>query len=161
MAIGVSGGNNPIDLSKLFNAGVAPKNPTEQVSSTETETPVDTASKAERLRAEILGDVFKTAGPNDVAKTAGASPIASSAIKFNETSGITATSVPEPSSGEAIGWPVRPFVTDGNTGVACGHRQLLLAAKMSQAAGLDKSDFQVAKANAELEKDNRLLASVG
>ena len=158
MAIGVSGGNNPIDLSKLFNAGVAPKNPTEQVSSTETETPVDTASKAKRLRAEILGDVFKTAGPNDVAKTAGASPIASSAIKFNETSGITEVSaLGEPSSVAAIGVPVRPFVTDGNPEVAFGNQQLLLAAKMSQAAGLDKSDFQVATANAELEGYNRLL----
>ena len=102
MAIGGPSGNNPFDLSKLFNAGVAPKNQTEQVSSTE-ETSVDNTSKSAgriaQLRAEALGDVFGTVGADAVAKTAGASPIASSAIKFNETSGITATSaLGEPSS---------------------------------------------------------------
>ena len=157
MAIGVSGGNNPIDLSNLFkNAGVAPRNQPQQVSSTETETPIDTASKAERLRAEILGDVFKTAGPNDVAKTAGASPI--NLTKLDKTPGITEVSaLGEPSSVAAIGVPVRPFVTDGNPEVAFGNRQLLLAAKMSQAAGISNDGFQVATANAELEGYNRLL----
>lgn len=161
MAIG--GPNNP--LANLFKnnstAGLAPKNQTEQVSSTETETPIDTASKAERLRAEILGDVFKTAGPNDVAKTAGASPIASSAIKFNETSGITATSAPEPSSVEAIdNLFSKENAAGGNPEIAFGNQQLLLAAKMSQTAGIS-GDFQVSEESANLKKDNELLALVG
>ena len=108
MAIG--GPNNPLANFLFKNnstAGLAPKNQTEQVSSTETETPVDTASKSAgriaQLRAEALGDVFGTVGADAVAKTAGANSIASSAIKFNGN--ITATSAPEPSSVEAIDGP--------------------------------------------------------
>jgi hypothetical protein len=160
------GGPNSNPLANLFKnnstAGLAPKNQTEQVSSTE-ETSVDNTSKSAgriaQLRAETLGDVFGTVGADAVAKTAGASPIASSAIKFNEN--ITATSVlGEPSSVTAIDGPVGAFATNGNPEIAFGNQQLLLAAKRSQAAGIS-GDFQVATANAELEKDHRLLASVG
>jgi hypothetical protein len=168
MAIGGPNGNNP--LANLFKnnatSGVAPKNQTEQVSSTE-ETSVDNTSKSAgriaQLRAETLGDVFGTVGADAVAKTAGASsPIASTAIKFNETSGITATSaLGEPSSVTAINNPVfGGIAASGNSETAFANQQLLLAANMSQAGGIS-GDFQVATANAELEKDHRLLASVG
>lgn len=161
MAIGGPSGNNPLaDLFKYNStAGVAQNNQTEKVPSTE-ETSVDNTSKSAgriaQLRAEALGDVFKTAGPNDVAKTAGASPI--NLTKLDKTPGITEVSaLGEPSSVAAIGVPVRPFVTDGNPEVAFGNQQLLLAAKMSQAAGISNDGFQVATANAELEGYNRLL----
>ncbi|MFZ4084161.1 MAG: hypothetical protein ACOYK1_01285 [Vampirovibrionia bacterium] len=166
MAIG--GPNNP--LANLFiknnaTAGLAPKNQTEQVSSTE-ETSVDNTSKSAgriaQLRAETLGDVFGTVGADAVAKTAGASSVASSAIKLDNTSGITATSaLGEPSSVTAINNPVfGEIAASGNSETAFANQQLLLAAKMSQAGGIS-GDFQVSTANAELEKDNRLLASVG
>lgn len=162
MAIGGPNGNNP--LANLFKnnatAGLAPKNQTEQVSSTETETPSDTASKANRLRAEILGDVFGTVGADAVAKTAGASPIASTAIKFNEN--ITATSaLGEPSSVTAIDGPVfGEIAASGNSETAFANQQLLLTAKMSQAGGIS-GDFQVSEESANLKKDNELLALVG
>jgi hypothetical protein len=166
MAIGGPNGNNP--LANLFKnnatSGVAPKNQTEQVSSTGTDTSSDTAKSAERiaeLRAKATDGFSGTVDFNTLARTAGASPIASSATKFNETSGITATSaLGEPSSVTAIDGPVGAFATNGNPEIAFGNQQLLLAAKMSQAGGIS-GDFQVATANAELEKDHRLLASVG
>jgi hypothetical protein len=166
MAIGVSGGNNPIDFSNLFkNAGVAPKNQPEQVSSTGTETRVDdTASKAERLRAEILGaDVFGTAGPNTVAKTAGASPI--NLTKLDKTPGITEVSaLGGPSSVTAIDGPVfGGIAASGNFQIASENNSLWRAARLSQAAGLDDGGgFKgfTATANAELEGDNRLLLAL-
>lgn len=168
MAIGGPNGNNP--LANLFKnsatAGLAPKNQPQQVSSTETETPIDTASKSAgriaQLRAETLGDVFGTVGADAVAKTAGANSVAFSTINFNKTSGITATSaLGEPSSVTAIDGPVfGEIAAGGNPQIAFGNQQLLLAAKMSQANGLS-GDFQVANANATTEKDNGLLALVG
>jgi hypothetical protein len=166
MAIGGPNGNNP--LANLFKnnatSGVAPKNQTEQVSSTGTDTSSDTAKSAGRiaqLRAETLGDVFGTVGADAVAKTAGASPIASSAIKFNEN--ITATSaLGEPSSVTAIDGPVfGEIAASGNSETAFANQQLFRLAQLNQTDGLDKSDFQVAKANATTEKDNGLLALVG
>jgi hypothetical protein len=166
MAIGGPSDKNP--LANLFKnnstAGLAPKNQTEQVSSTETETPIDTASKSAgriaQLRAEALGDVFGTVGADAVAKTAGASPIASSAIKFNEN--ITATSaLGEPSSVTAIDGPVfGEIAASGNSETAFANQQLLLAAKMSQVGGIS-GDFQVSEESANLKKDNELLALVG
>jgi hypothetical protein len=167
MAIGGPNGNNP--LANLFKnnatSGVAPKNQTEQVSSTGTDTLSDTAKSAERiaeLRAKATDGFSGTVDFNTLARTAGASPIASSATKFNETSGITATSaLGEPSSVTAINNPVfGGIAASGNSETAFANQQLLLAAKMSQAGGIS-GDFQVATANAELEKDHRLLASVG
>jgi hypothetical protein len=166
MAIGGPSGNNPLaNLFKNATAGIAPKNQTEQVSSTE-ETSVDNTSKSAgriaQLRAETLGDVFGTVGADAVAKTAGASPIASTAIKFNETSGITATSaLGEPSSVTAIKDPVfSEIAAGGNPEIAFGNQQLLLAAKMSQANGLS-GDFKVSEESANLKKDNEILALVG
>jgi hypothetical protein len=164
MAIGGPSGNNPFDLSKLFkNAGVAQNNQTGKVSSTKTETPVDTASKlsgvADRLRAQISGDVFKTAGPNDVAKTAGASPIASSAIKFNETSGITATSAPEPSSVEAIGGPeVVAATTNYNAPLKLETTKLANLANKYNPRTVD-GDFDVSAENTSLADNNTALAA--
>jgi hypothetical protein len=165
MAIGGPSGNNPFDLSKLFkNAGVAQNNQTGKVSSTETETPVDTASKlsgvADRLRAQISGDVFKTAGPNDVAKTAGASPIASTtAIKFNETSGITPTSAPEPSSVAAIDGPgVVAATTNYNAQLKLDTTRLASLANGSNAQTVD-GDFDVSAENTSLADNNTALAA--
>ncbi len=162
MAIGGPNGNNP--LANLFKnsatAGVAQNNRTDQVSSTETETSIDTASKSAgriaRLRAETLGDVFGTVGADAVAKTAGAN-FASSTIK-----GITATSaLGEPSSVTAIDGPVfGEIAAAGNSETAFGNQQLLLAAKMSQVGGIS-GDFQVSEESANLKKDNELLALVG
>ena len=165
MAIGGPNGNNP--LANLFKnsatAGLAPKNQPQQVSSTETGTPIDTASKSAgriaQLRAETLGDVFGTVGADAVAKTAGAN-FASSTIKFNEN--ITATSaLGEPSSVTAIDGPVfGEIAAAGNSETAFGNQQLLLAAKMSQVGGIS-GDFQVSEESANLKKDNELLALVG
>jgi hypothetical protein len=165
MAIGGPNGNNP--LANLFKnnatAGLAPKNQTEQVSSTE-ETSVDNTSKSAgriaQLRAETLGDVFGTVGADAVAKTAGASPIASSAIKFNEN--ITATSaLGEPSSVTAIDGPVfGEIAASGNFQIASENNSLLRAARLSQAGGIS-GDFQVSEESANLKKDNELLALVG
>jgi hypothetical protein len=164
MAIGGPSGNNLFNLNNLFkNAGVASKNQAEQVSSTE-ETSVDTANKSSgriaQLRAETLGDVFGTVGADAVARTAGASPLSS--IKFNGNAGITETSaLGEPSSVTAIKDPVfSEIAAGGNPEIAFGNQQLLLAAKMSQAAGLD-GDFQVSEESANLKKDNEILALVG
>ena len=166
MAIGGPNGNNLFNLNNLFkNAGVASKNQPEQVSSTE-ETSVDTANKSSgriaQLRAETLGDVFGKVGAPELEKTAGASPIASTAIKFNETSGITATSaLGEPSSVTAIKDPVfSEIAAGGNTIIASENNSLLRAARLSQAAGLD-GDFQVSAEIANLKKDNEILALVG
>ena len=163
MAIGVSGGNNPFDLRKLNNAGVAQNNQTGEVSSTETETPVDTASKlsgvAGRLRAQISGpDGFGKVDPNKliIAGLDVASP--SSSIKFNGN--ITATSAPrQPSLVEAIK-DFSEIAAGGNPEITFGNQQLLLAAKMSQAAGIS-GDFQVSEESANLKRDNELLALVG
>ena len=162
MAIGVSGGNNPIDFSNLFkNAGVAPKNQPEQVSSTGTETRVDdTASKAERLRAEILGaDVFGTAGPNTVAKTAGANSIASSTIKFNEN--ITATSaLGQSSSVEAIGGPeVVAATTNDNARLKLETTKLANLANKYNARTVDGDFFDVSAENTSLADNNTALAA--
>jgi hypothetical protein len=164
MAIGGPNGNNP--LANLFKnnatSGVAPKNQTEQVSSTGTDTSSDTASKANRLRAEILGDVFvrTVVGADDLAKTAGAG--ASTEINFNQNTGITATSaLGEPSSVTAINNSVsKDSATSENSATAFANQQLLLAAKMSQAGGIS-GDFQVSEESANLKKDNELLALVG
>jgi hypothetical protein len=166
MAIGGPSDKNP--LANLFKnnstAGLAPKNQTEQVSSTETETPIDTASKSAgriaQLRAEALGDVFGTVGADAVARTAGASPIASSAIKFNEN--ITATSaLGEPSSVTAIDGPVfGEIAASGNFQIVSENNSLLRAARLSQAGGIS-GDFQVSEESANLKKDNELLALVG
>ena len=161
MAIGGPSGNNP--LANLFKnnstAGIAPKNQTEQVSSTEG-TSVDNTSKSAgriaQLRAEALGDVFGTVGADAVAKTAGASPLSS--IKFNEN--ITATSALGEPSSVAVIKDFSEIAADGNPEVAFGNQQLLLAAKMSQAAGIS-GDFQVSEESSNLKKDNELLALVG
>lgn len=167
MAIGGPNGNNP--LANLFKynatAGVAPKNQPEEVS-TETETTIDTASKSSeriaQLRAEALGaDGFVgTVGADALAKTAGASPLSS--IKFNGNAGITETSaLGEPSSVTAIKDPVfSEIAASGNSETAFANQQLLFAARLNQAAGLD-GDFQVSEENSNLEKDNQLLALVG
>lgn len=163
MAIGGPNGNNP--LANLFKnnstAGLVPKNQTEQVFSTE-ETSVDNTSKLAgrivQLRAET-GDVFGTVGADDVAKTAGANSIASSAIEFNKN--IETSALGEPSSVTAINGPVfGEIAASGNSETAFGNQQLLLAAKMSQAAGIS-GDFQVSEESANLKKDNELLALDG
>jgi hypothetical protein len=169
MAIGGPSGNNLFDLSKLFkNDGVAPNNQTEKVSSTETETPIDTASKSAgriaQLRAEALGDVFGTVvGANAVAKTAGASPI--NLTKLDKTPGITEVSaLGKPSSLTAIDGPVfGGIAASGNFQIASENNSLWRAARSSQAAGLDDGGgFKgfTATANAELEGDNRLLLAL-
>jgi hypothetical protein len=170
MAIGVSGGNNPFDLSKLFkNAGVAQDNQTGKVSSTKTETPVDTANLAARIAAQSAQlrpkatDGFGGIVDADaVAKTAGAfgaSPIASSAIEFNKNIGISALG--EPSSVTAIDGPVfGGIAASENFQIASENNSLLRAARLSQASGLN-GGFEVSEANANLEKGNELLALVG
>ncbi len=169
MAIG--GPNNP--LANLFKnnstAGLAPKNQTEQVSSTE-ETPTDTASKSAANSSERIAQLQNTLGPDGFGKVdpnklriAGldvASPLGS--IKFNgNPSSITETSAPrQPSSVAAIDGPVGAFATNGNPEVDLGNRRLLFAARLSQAGGIS-GDFQVSEESAKLKKDNELLALVG
>jgi len=167
MAIGGPSNNPLADLFKYnSSSGVAPKNQPEEVSSTETPTKIDSASKSSeriaQLRAEALGtDGFGgIVDSNTVAKTAGASSVGS--IKLDKTAGIAELSaLGEPSSVTAINNPAfSEIAASGNSETAFANQQLLLAAKMSQAGGIN-GDFQVSTANAELKEDNRLLASVG
>ena len=167
------GGPNSNPLANLFKnnstAGLAPKNQTEQVSSTK-ETSVDnTTIKSAANSSERIAQLQKALGAdgfagtvdfNTLAKTAGASSVASSAIKFNEN--ITATSaLGEPSSVTAINGPVfGEIAASGNSETAFANQQLLFAAKMSQASGIS-GDFQVSEESANLKKDNELLALVG
>jgi hypothetical protein len=160
MAIGVSGGNNPFDLRKLNNAGVAQNNQTGEVSSTETETPVDTASKlsgvAGRLRAQISGpDGFGKVDPNKliIAGLDVASP--SSSIKFNGN--ITATSAPEPSSVEAIDGPgVRAARTNDTAQLRLETFKLANLANKYNARTVD---FDVSAENTSLADNNTALAA--
>jgi hypothetical protein len=170
MAIGGPNGNNP--LANLFKynstSGLAPKNQPEQVSSTE-ETSVDNKSKSAETLSGRITDLQKTLGAdgfggivdsNTVAKTAGASPL--SLTKLDKTSGITETStLGEPSSVTAIKDPVfSEIAASGNSETAFANQQLLFAARLSQAGGLN-GDFQVSEENSNLKKDNELLALVG
>ena len=168
MAIGVSGGNNPFDLRKLNNAGVAQNNQTGEVSSTETETPVDTASKlsgvAGRLRAQISGpDGFGKVDPNKLI-IAGLDP----SIKLNGNTGIPAINALEQSSAvtattnaekleEAIGGPeVVAAITNDNAPLKAANILLASLANVSNAQTIE-GNFNVSTANAELEGYNRLL----
>lgn len=168
MAIGGPNGNNPsanLFIKNNSTTGVAQNNQTYQVSSVDNITSKSAANSSERiaqLRAETLGDVFGTAGPDAVAKTAGASSVDSSAIKLDNTSGITATSdLGGPSSVTAINGPVfGEIAAGGNSEIAFANQQLLLAAKVSQVGGIS-GDFQVSEESANLKKDNELLALVG
>jgi hypothetical protein len=159
MAIG--GPNNP--LANLFKnnstAGLAPKNQTEQVSSTETKnTASESAGRIAQLRAEALGDVFGTVGADAVAKTAGASPIASSAIKFNEN--ITATSaLGKPSSVAAIDGPgVVAATTNDNAQLKLDTTRLASLANGSNARTVE-GDFNVSAENTSLADNNTALAA--
>jgi len=172
MAIGGPSGSDP--LANLFNkynsaSGVAPKNQPEQVSSTK-ETPTDTASQSAANSSERIAQLQKTLGAadgfggivdsNTLARTKapGASPIASTtAIKFNETSGITPTSAPEPSSVAAIDGPgVVAATTNYNAQLKLDTTRLASLANGSNAQTIE-GDFNVSTANAELEGYNRLL----
>ena len=167
MAIGGPSGNNP--LANLFiknnsTTGVAQNNQTDQVSSTETETKIDSASKLAgritQLRTETLGDVFVKVDPNKLI-IAGDLDVASplSSINFNQNTGISALG--EPSSVTAINNPVfGEIATSENSATTLGNQQLLLATKTSQTVGIS-GDFQVSEESANLKKDNELLALVG
>lgn len=167
MAIGGPSNNPLADLFKYnSSSGVAPKNQAEEVSSTETPTKIDSASKSSeriaQLRAEALGtDGFGgVVDSNTVEKTAGASSVGS--IKFDKTAGIAELSaLGEPSSVTAINNPAfSEIATSGNSVITVANQQLLLAAKMSQAGGIS-GDFQVSEESANLNKGNELLALVG
>ncbi|MFM7458084.1 MAG: hypothetical protein ACKO3R_05435 [bacterium] len=168
MAIGGPNGNNLFNLNNLFkNAGVAPKNQPNEVSSTsEVETPSEAGSKlsgvaahAARLRAQIEDGFAGRVDPNKEI-IAGLKVATSTAIKFNEN--ITATSaLGEPSSVTAIKDSVfSEIAAGGNPEITFGNQQLLLAAKISQAGGIT-GDFQVSQESANLEENNKLLALVG
>ena len=174
MAIGGPNGNNP--LANLFiknnsTTGVAQNNQTDQVSSTE-ETSVDNiTSKSAANSSERIAQLQKALGADGFAgrvdsntlariKAPGASPIASTtAIKFNETSGITATSAPEPSSVEAIGGPeVVAATTNDNAPLKLETTKLANLANGSDARTV-KGDFNVSEANTSVANDNNVLAA--